>query len=144
MRKLVIVLLLGLLLAGSAFAQWGYGYNPAPLNMQTISGTLQIINGVFAIVSPGNQVYYAPSLQQYYGVNGMYLNTAVTVYGNITNNNYCEPFSFLVYGKWYNLPIYNYYYYYYAQPYAPPTQPVYVPVPQPRSYPVPYGTFGLW
>ena len=140
MKKLVIVLLFGLLLGGSAFAQWGYGYNPAPLNMQTVTGTLQVINGVFAIVGSGNQVYYVPNLQPYYGINGMYLNTAVTVYGNIATNNYCEPFSFMVYGKWHNLPIYNYYYYYYA----PPAQPIYVPVPQPRSYPVPYGSFGMW
>jgi len=27
MKKLVIVLLLGILIAGSAFAQWGNGYN---------------------------------------------------------------------------------------------------------------------
>jgi len=116
MKKLVIALLLGLLIAGSVFAQWVYGYNPAP---QTITGTLQIINGIFAIVNVNKQVYYVPGLQPYYGTNGMYLNTTVTVYGNITNN-FCVPYSFMVYGTWYSCPVYNYY--------VPPTLPVYAPV----------------
>ena len=136
MKKLVIVLLLGLLIAGSAFAQWGYVYTPAAPTLQTITGTLQIINGILAIVNPSNQVYYVPNLQPYYGINGMYVNTTVTVYG-ITNNNYCEPFCFLAYGTWYNLPIYSYYY-------APPPQPIYVPLPQPRAYFGRFGWYGMW
>jgi len=135
MKKFVIVLLLGLLTAGSAFAQWGYYYYPPAQTPQTITGTLQIINGRLAIVNSGNQVFYVPNLQPYYGVNGMYANTTVTVHG-IVNGNYLEPFSFMVYGTWYTLPINNYYYYY-----APPPQTIYVPVPQPMVY---FGRFGWW
>ena len=118
MKKLFIVLLLGLLIAGSAFAQWGgNGYNQTAQTLQTISGTLQIINGILAIVNAANQVYYVPNLQPYYGANGMYVNTFVTVYGSIANN-YCSPYSFMFGGTWYNFPGYNYY--------VPPT--VYVPM----------------
>jgi hypothetical protein len=134
MKKLIIVLLLGLLIAGSVFAQWGYGYNPAAQTLQTITGTLQLINGMLAIVSPGNQVYYVPNLYSYYGTNGMYINTNVTVYGIITNGNYCEPFSFFIYGTWYTIPVYYYYY-------APPYQQMYVPFLPTRGY---SGYFGPW
>jgi len=137
MKKLVIVLLLGLVTAGSAFAQWGYYYTPGVQTPQTITGTLQMINGILAIVNSGNQVYYVPNLQPYYGINGMYVNTTVTVYG-ITNNNYCEPFCFMVYGTWYNTSMYNYYYY------APSLQPIYVPLPQPRVYFGRFGWYGMW
>ena len=142
MKKLAIVLLLGLLIAGSAFAQWGYVYTPAAPTLQTITGTLQIINGVFAIVSSGNQVYYVPSLRPYYGVNGMYINSTITVYGSIAANNYFEPFRFMVYGTWFNLPVYNYYYY------APSPQTIYVPMyappSLPRVYPGRYVWCGSW
>jgi len=134
MKKLAIVLLLGLLIAGSAFAQWTYYYYPPAQTLQTITGTLQIINGRLAIVNSGNQVYYVPNLQPYYGINGMYVNTTVTVYG-ITNSNYFEPYSVMIYGTWYTLPVYNYYYY------APPPQTIYVPLQQPMVYP---GRFGWW
>jgi hypothetical protein len=121
MKRLVIVLFLGLLIAGSVFAQWGGNcYNPPAQTLQTITGTLQMINGMLSIVTASNQVFYVPSLRPYYGVNGMYVNTTVTVYGYITNN-YCEPSSFMVYGTWYyNYPVYNYY--------APPSVSVYVPM----------------
>ena len=141
MKKLVIVLLLGLLIAGSVFAQWAYGYNPAAQTPQLLTGTLQIVNGMLAIVGYGYQVYYVPNLQPYYGVNGMYVNSAVSVYGNLFSNNYCEPFSFLVNGAWYNLPRYNYYYAPYC--YAPPSQSIYVPY-QPIVYPSWYGWYGWY
>jgi hypothetical protein len=131
MKKLIIILLLGLLIAGSTFAQWGYGYNRTAQTLQTISGTLQIINGILAIVNANNQVYYVPNLQPYYGVNGMFVNTAVTVYGSIGSNNYCEPSRFMVFGTWYNFPVYNYYY-------SLPPQPMYTPPPMPRGY------YGCW
>jgi len=131
MKKLVIVLLLGLLTASSAFTQWVYYYYPPAQTLQTITGTLQIINGRLAIVNSGNQVYYVPNLQPYYGVNGMYVNTTVTVHG-INNGTYFEPFSFMVYGTWYTLPAYNYYY-------PPSSQTIYVPYQQPRFYPNHYG-----
>jgi len=134
MRKFVIVLLLGLLIAGSAFAQYGYNYNRTAQTLQTITGTLQIINGILAIVNASNQVYYVPYLQPYYGVNGMFINTPITVYGSIGGNNYCDPSRFMVSGTWYNFP-YAYY--------APPVQPVYVPIPPP-SYPGRCGPYGMW
>jgi hypothetical protein len=129
MKKFVIILLLVFLIAGSAFAQWGYGYNRTAQTLQTISGTLQIINGILAIVNANNQVYYVPNLQPYYGINGMYVNTAVTVYGNFGINNYFEPYRFMVFGTWYNFPVYNYYY-------SMPPQPMYVPMYTPP--PMPY------
>jgi hypothetical protein len=136
MKKLVIVLFFNILTAGSAFAQWVYYYYPPPQTVQTITGTLQIINGSLAIVNSGNQVFYVPNLQPYYGINGLYANTAVTVHG-IVNNSYFEPLSFMLYGTWYSLPAY--YYYYYAPP--QPTQTIYVPLQQPTVYP---GRFGWW
>jgi len=122
MKKFFIVLLLGILIAGSAFAQWGNGYNQTAQTLQTISGTLQIINGILAIVNAANQVYYVPNFQPYYGVNGLYVNTFVTVYGSIANN-YCSPYSFMLGSTWYYFPGYNYY--------VPPTVyvPMYVPPP---------------
>jgi len=141
MKKLVIVLLLSLLAAGSGFAQWVYYYYPPAQTPQTITGTLQIINGRLAVVNSGNQVYYVPNLQPYYGMNGMYVNTTVTVHG-ITNSNYFEPYSFMIYGTWYNLPVNNYYYTYNYAP--PPSQRIYVPQPQPRYYPGYFGPCGWW
>jgi hypothetical protein len=139
MKKLVIVLFLGLLIVGSVFAQWGGNwYNPPAQTLQTITGTLQIINGTLAIVTVGNQVYYVPGLRPYYGINGMYVNTTVTVYG-YTTGNYCEPSSFMVYGTWYNCPVYNYYapqpmsVYMYVPMYAPPLLP--------RAYPGRFGPY---
>jgi len=134
MKKLAIVLFLGLLIAGSAFAQWG-GTGYSVQTPQIITGTLQIIYGMLAVVTTGNQVYYVPNLQPYYGVNSMYLNTTVSVYGNVANN-YCEPSSFMVNGTWYSIPVYNYY--------VPPSSyPMYVPMYTspylPRYY---YGRFG--
>jgi CHASE3 domain sensor protein len=58
MKKLFVIFLLILLIAGSAFAQSGNGYNQTAQTLQTISGTLQIINGILAIVNAANQVYY--------------------------------------------------------------------------------------
>jgi len=125
MKKLVIVLLLGLLITVSVFSQWGfYGYNPAAQTPQTITGTLQVIYGMLAIVNANNQVYYVPNLQPFYGINGMYVNTTVSVYGIITNN-YCAPLSFMASGTWYNIPAYNYYVppypLMYGSIYAPPS-----------------------
>jgi len=139
MKRLFIILLLGLLIAGSVFAQWGNnGYNQTAQTLQTITGTLQIINGILAIVNASNQVYYVPNLQPYYGVNGLFVNTTVTVYGNIGNNNYCDPYRFMVGGTWYNFPIYNYY--------VPPIMPLYVPmyVPMYAPLPMPKGYFRCW
>ena len=135
MKKFVIVLLLGLLMAGSVFAQWGSnGYNAQ--TPQIITGTLQIIYGTLAVVTAGNQVYYVPNLQPYYGVNSLYVNTAVSVYGNIAGN-YCEPSSFMVNGTWYSIPVYNYY--------VPPSQSMYVPMYSPPSLPRYYpGRFGTY
>jgi len=135
MKKFCIILLLGLLITGSVFAQWGNnGYNQTAQTLQTITGTLQIINGILAIVNASNQVYYVPNLQPFYGTYGMYINTTVTVYGNVANN-YIDLSRFMVCGIWYNLPVYNYYY-------VPPILPMYVPkyVPPPsRTY---MGWFG--
>lgn len=137
MKKLVIVLLLGLLIGGSVFGQWcGNGYNQTAQTLQTITGTLQIINGILAIVNAANQVYYVPNLQPYYGANGMFINSTVTVYGNIINN-YCDPYRFMLGGTWYNFPLYNYY--------VPPIVPMYVPMytpPPPRVYPGHFGPCG--
>jgi len=120
MKKFLVVFLLGLLIAGSAFAEWGYyGYNQPAQAQQTISGTLQIINGTLAIVNAVNQLLcYVPNLQPYYGVSGLYVNTFVTVYGTIANS-FCSPSSFMVGGTWYILPGYSYN--------VPPVQPMYGP-----------------
>jgi len=119
MKKFLVVFLLGLLIAGSAFAQWGNsGYNQTAQTLQTISGTLQMINGMLAIVSPPNGVYYVPNLMPYYGANGLFVNAFVTVYGAIANN-YCSPYSFVAGGKWYILPECN--------NNVPPVQPTYGP-----------------
>jgi len=134
MKKLVIVLFLGILITGSVFAQWGNGYNRTAQTLQTITGTLQIINGILAIVNASNQVYYVPNLQPYYGAYGLLDNTTITLYGNIGNNNYFNPYSFMVSGTWYNFPVYNYY-----APYAPP--PVFIPMYVPMYTPCYPGYF---
>jgi len=131
MKKIFIILLLCTLTAGSVFAQWGNnGYNQTAQTLQTISGTLQIINGVLAIVNANNQTYYVPSLMPYVGANGLFVNTPVTVYGNVGNNYYFEPSRFMVAGTWYTFPVVNYY--------APPVVPVYVPMYTPRYTPGPF------
>jgi hypothetical protein len=102
MRKFFVVILLGLLIAGSAFAEPG-GYGQTAQTAQTISGTLQVVNGVLAIINASNQVYYVPNLHPYYGSNGLCVNTYVTVWGAMANNS-CSPYGFMVGGTWYILP----------------------------------------
>jgi hypothetical protein len=127
MKKLSIVILLILLTSGSLFAQWGNNdFNQTAQTLQTITGTLQIVNGILAIVNASNQVYYVPNLQPYVGMNGMFVNTPVTVYGVIGNNNFCAPSRFMVGGMWYNFPVYNFY--------VPPVQPVFVPTNMPPMH----------
>jgi len=108
MKKFLVVFLLGLLIAGSAFAQqWGNNGSAQTTQTlqtsQTISGTLQVINGTLAIVCAANQVYYVPNLQPYFGANGLCANAFVTVCGTIVNNS-CSPSSFMAGGAWYILP----------------------------------------
>jgi hypothetical protein len=130
MKKLLIILSLALLTAGSGFAQWNNnGYNQTAQTLQTITGTLQIINGVLAIVNAANQVYYVPNLQPYVGANGMFINTTVTVYGNVANN-FCAPSRFMASGTWYNFPAPVYY----APPVVPVYAPMYFPPPMPRTF----------
>jgi hypothetical protein len=131
MKKFLVVFFLGLVIAGSAFAQFGgyNGYNQTAQAQQTVSGTLQVINGTLAVVSAGNQVCYVPNLQPYYGANGLCVNTPVTVCGTIANNS-CSPCSFMAGGAWYVLPGCNHYGpQVQSQPtYFPPVQqPTYVP-----------------
>ena len=112
MKKFLVVFLLGLLIAVSAFAQ------PA----QTISGSLQIINGTLAIINAANQVLcYVPNLQPYYGANGLYVNAFVTVSGTIANNC-CYPSSFMAGGTWYVVPEHNN-----NVQLVKPVQPAYIP-----------------
>jgi len=153
MKKFLVVFLLGLVIAGSAFAQGYNGYNQvAQAPQTTISGTLQVINGTLAIINAANQLLcYVPDLQPYYGANGLCVNAPVTVCGTITNNN-CYPSSFMAGGIWYTVPIHSNNVKpvqpvqkvqptYVPPTYVPPVVVVIVPVyPQPQScYPRYYG-----
>jgi len=137
MKKFLVVFLLGLLIAGTAFAQVNSGYaQPAQpvVPSQTISGTLQIINGTLAIVTAASQVFYVPNLQPFFGANGLCINAFVTVYGTIAGNC-CYLNSFMTGGRWYILPGYNCNVPPVQQAYGPPivmwVVPMYAP---PQSY----------
>ena len=103
MKKLGFVMLIFFLTAGMASAQnWGNGWGTS----QTISvtGTLQLRNGVIAVVS-GNTIYYVPVLTQYIGfIEGLREGAQISIDGLISGN-YIEPIRVTLNGKSYDFAV---------------------------------------
>ena len=108
MKKLIFVIIIACLAAGMAFAQnWGNGWGtPIPRNQViSITGTLQLQNGVIAVVS-GNNAYYVPALTQYIGfIEGLREGAQISIDGYVSGN-YVQPTKVTISGKSYDFAAY--------------------------------------
>ena len=99
MKKLGLVMIIACLAVGMAFAQgWGWGTPPQTIS---VTGTLQLQNGVIAVVS-GNNTYLAPMLTQYIGfIEGLREGAQISMEG-IASGNYIRPTRVTINGKNYD------------------------------------------
>jgi len=97
MKKLVFLLVIAFMAAGTIFAQgWG-----GVSQQITVTGTLQLLNGQIAL-SSGNTVYFVPSLGRYVGfIEGLKEGTSVSIEG-YASGNYLEPSKVTISGKSYD------------------------------------------
>ena len=110
MKKTLLMAVIGLTLTGFVSAQqgWGqWGRNPGyPSQSVTVTGQLQLQNGVIAVVNNG-QVYYVPSLERLAGfIDGFKEGAQVSVEGFPWNNYdsaFVRPSALTVNGKRYDL-----------------------------------------
>lgn len=110
MKKTLVIAVIGLALTGFVSAQqggWGWGQNPGyPAQSVSVTGTLQLENGVIAVVNSG-QVYYVPSLERLSGfLEGFKEGAQVSVEGFAWNNygaSYVQPVKLTINGKSYDL-----------------------------------------
>jgi hypothetical protein len=102
---------IGLVLTGFVSAQqgWGpqWGRNPGyPSQPVSVMGTLQLENGVIAVVNSGH-VYYVPGLERLTGfIDGLKEGAQVSVEGFAWNNYgapYVQPVKLTINGKSYDL-----------------------------------------
>ena len=101
MKRLVLVMIIACLAAGTVFAQnWG---NPWGTPAQTVSvtGTLQLQNGVIVLTS-GSTVYFVPDLTRYVGfIDGLREGAQISVDG-YASGNYIQPIRITVSGRAYD------------------------------------------
>ena len=111
MKKTLLMAVIGLTLTGFVSAQqgWGpqWGRNPSyPSQSVTVTGSLQLQNGVIAVVNNG-QVYYVPSLERLVGfIDGLKEGAQVSVEGFSWNNYgsaFVQPVTLTINGKKYDL-----------------------------------------
>ncbi|MDR0447976.1 MAG: hypothetical protein LBH07_04845 [Treponema sp.] len=104
MKKLIFVLAFGILVIGAASAQgWGRGVVPQSV---TVSGTLQLQNGQFTVVS-GNTAYYCPMIGQYVGfIDSLKEGSSITIEGFVYGN-LIQPTKLTTGGKSYDFPANN-------------------------------------
>ena len=101
MKKLGFVIVIACLLIGTASAQnWGSGWGTAP-QIISVTGTLQLQNGVIAVVN-GNTAYYVPTLTQYVGfIEGLREGAQISIDGYVSGN-YLQPIKVTISGKSYD------------------------------------------
>jgi hypothetical protein len=101
MKKLVLVIVITCLVIGTAFAQnWGNGRVTTPQTI-SVTGTLQLQNGVIAVVS-GSTAYYVPALTQYIGfIEGLREGAQVSIDGYFYGN-YVQPTRVTISGRSYD------------------------------------------
>jgi hypothetical protein len=104
MKKFGFIIVIACLVIGTASAQnWNNGWGTPVQTGQaiSISGTLQLQNGVIAVVS-GNTAYYVPSLTQYIGfIEGLREGAQISVDGYFYGN-YVQPTRVVISGKSYD------------------------------------------
>jgi hypothetical protein len=100
-KKLIIILFIVALVAGTAFAQTRNNPPPA-FNSTTIEGTLKLEKGFVALDS-GDSVYYVPMLNRYIGfIDELKEGTNVSVEGYLFRNT-IHPTKLTIAGKSYDL-----------------------------------------
>ena len=101
MKKLGILIIIACLVAGMAFAQnWGNRRGTTSQTI-TVTGTLQLQNGVIAVVN-GNTAYYVPTLTQYIGfIEGLREGAQVSIEGYVSGN-YVQPTRVTISGRSYD------------------------------------------
>ena len=89
------------LAVSAASAQgWGGGWG-APSQTISVSGTLQLQNGVIAVTS-GNNAYYVPALTRYIGfIEGLREGAQISMEG-YASGNYIQPTRVTISGKTYD------------------------------------------
>jgi len=104
MKKLCLVFVIVCLIAGTAFAQTrgnGWGTAVQPNQAVSIAGTLQLQNGVIAVVS-GSTTYLVPTLTQYIGfIEGLREGAQISIDGYFYGN-YVQPTRVVISGKSYD------------------------------------------
>jgi len=110
MKKLVLLTVIAFLAIGAASAQgWGRGggWGMVPqIQPQAISvtGTLQLRNGVIAVVSDNN-TYYVPVLTQYVGfIEGLREGAQISMDGYMSGN-YFQPNKVTINGRNYDFTV---------------------------------------
>jgi len=101
MKKIGLVIFIVCLAAGMASAQnWNNGWG-TPTQSISVTGTLQLQNGVIAVVS-GNTAYYVPSLTQYIGfIEGLREGAQISIEGYVSGN-YVQPTKVTISGRSYD------------------------------------------
>jgi hypothetical protein len=107
MKKTLLIAAIGLILTGFVSAQQGWGRNFGYSSQSvTVTGSLQLQNGVIAVVNDG-QVYYVPSLERLVGfIDGLKEGTQVSVEGFLWNNygsSFVQPVKLTINDKSYDL-----------------------------------------
>ena len=99
MKKLGLVMIIACLAVGMVSAQ-GWGGWPTPQTI-SVTGTLQLQNGVIAVVS-GNDAYYVPMLTRYIGfIEGLREGAQISMDG-FASGNYLQPTRVTINGKNYD------------------------------------------
>jgi hypothetical protein len=104
MKKFAFVIVIACLAIGTASAQnWGNGWG-TPVQIITVTGTLQLQNGVIAVVS-GNTTYFVPTLTQYIGfIEGLREGAQISIDGYLSGN-YVQPTKVTLGGKSYDFTV---------------------------------------
>jgi len=101
MKKIGFIIVIACLVIGSVSAQnWNNGWGTTPQTI-SVTGTLQLQNGVIAVVS-GNTGYYVPTLAQYIGfIEGLREGAQVSIEGYVSGN-YVQPTKVTISGRSYD------------------------------------------
>ena len=101
MKKLILTMIIACLAIGTASAQgWGGGWGVSPQTI-SVSGTLQLQNGVIAVAS-GNNTYFVPMLARYIGfIEGLREGAQISMDG-FASGNYIQPTKVTIGGKSYD------------------------------------------